>query len=150
MRARFGFIRDMRRLIKFASVSASERRLLLRSVLVVVAIRLALWLLPFSAVQERVARPSGKPARQCHAAKSIVWAVRAVSRCVPSATCLTQAMAAQVLLARSGHISRVQIGVAKNSDCFQAHAWLVCEEELLLGGKAAERYVPLTAWEAKG
>jgi hypothetical protein len=147
-RARFTLIRHMRRLKKFVSVSASERRLLLQTVWVVGTIRAALWLFPFSTVQERATRASNK-VRQSYPVGRVIWSVRAVSRCVPAATCLTQAMAAQFLLARSGHISRVQIGVAKDdSRGFEAHAWLVCGDEILLGGSIAERYVPLTTWGA--
>ena len=140
---------SMWRLKKFAGLSATEQQLLLQTALAVGAIRLALWLLPFSSVQERVSRASGK-AHQSHPVERIVWAVRAVSRCVPAATCLTQAMAGQLMLARSGHASRVQIGVAKDDNRrFEAHAWLVCGERIVLGGIIAERYVPLTTWEAR-
>jgi hypothetical protein len=139
----------MWRLKKFASVSASERQLLLQTALVVGAIRVALWLLPFSMVRERVARASNQ-ARHSYPVERIIWSVRAVSRCVPAASCLTQAMAAQFLLARSGYTSRIQIGVSKDDNHrFEAHAWLICDGEILLGGSAAERYVPLTAWEAR-
>ena len=124
----------MWRLKKFASVSAPERQLLLQTALVVGAIRVALWLFPFSTVQRLASRASGN-AHQSHDVKRVVWAVRAVSRCVPAATCLTQAMAAQFLLTRLGYASRVQIGVAKdNLRGFEAHAWLVHEESILLGG----------------
>jgi hypothetical protein len=59
-------------------------------------------------------------------------------------------MAAQFLLARSGHASRIQIGVAKDDNRrFEAHAWLIWEGEILLGGSTAERYVPIAAWEAR-
>ena len=137
----------MWRLKKFASVSAPERQLLLQTALVVGAIRVALWLFPFSTVQRLASRASGN-AHQSHPVKRVVWAVRAVSRCVPAATCLTQAMAAQFLLARSGYASRVQIGVAKdNVRGFEAHAWLVHEESILLGGASADRYTTLNASE---
>jgi hypothetical protein len=79
-----------------------------------------------------------------------VWAVRAVSRFVPGATCLTQALAAQVLLSRAGHSPRVEIGVAKNENKqFQAHAWLVIGDQVLIGGGEVDRYTPLIAWEER-
>ena len=42
------------------------------------------------------------------------WAVRAAGRRVPMASCLTQALALQFLLGRSGHFSEVLIGVRKD------------------------------------
>jgi hypothetical protein len=72
-----------------------------------------------------------------------------MSRRVPGASCLTQALAAQVLLAQSGYDSRVEIGVERNQHGrFQAHAWLVCGDEVVLGGAEAERYVPLASWKS--
>lgn len=140
----------MRRLKKFAEVPVTERYLLLQTAWTVVTIRFALWLLPFSTVQDRASRASRKTGQSSYSVDRIVWAVRAVSRCVPAATCLTQAMAAQLLLARSGHLSKVQIGVAKDDHSrFEAHAWLVHGDDILLGGITAGRYVPLAAWEAR-
>ena len=45
--------------------------------------------------------------------EQVVWGVRAVSRYLPGATCLTQAIAAQSLLTHCGFPSQVEIGVAK-------------------------------------
>jgi hypothetical protein len=67
---------------------------------------------------------------------------------VPGATCLTQALAAQVLLAQSGYHSRIEIGVTKDDERhFRAHAWVVCGNEIVIGGAEVDRYVPLAAWE---
>ena len=46
--------------------------------------------------------------------EQMVWAVTVVSRYLPGATCLTQALAAQALLTQSGFPSQVEIGVAKD------------------------------------
>ncbi len=53
-----------------------------------------------------------------------------------------------MLLAESGHDSRVQIGVTKDEHRrFRAHAWVVCGEEIVIGGAEAYRYIPLAAWD---
>jgi hypothetical protein len=67
------------------------------------------------------------------------WAVRAASRRVPGATCLTQALALQALLERAGRRCRVEIGVAKN-ESFEAHAWLVCGNDVLIGGAGTAKF----------
>jgi Transglutaminase-like superfamily len=137
----------MRRLRRFAGYSRADQSLLLQALLVVAAIRVALWLLPVAKVQcfaSRGARksPTGYPVDR------ILWAVAAVSRHLPAATCLTQALAAQAMLFRAGHVSRVMIGVAKDDRIgFQAHAWLVLEEKVVLGGPEVSRYVSLTGWQ---
>jgi hypothetical protein len=53
-----------------------------------------------------------------------------------------------VLLARSGYDSRIEIGVTKDEQRrFRAHAWVVCGDEIVIGGAQVDRYVPLAAWE---
>jgi hypothetical protein len=75
-----------------------------------------------------------------------VWAVKVVSRYVPRASCLTQAVAVQALLARAGHESSIEIGVAKDTaQQFQAHAWVVCDNKIVLGGPNVAGYARLTA-----
>lgn len=59
------------------------------------------------------------------------------------ADCLVQALAAQGMLMRRGVPSEIAIGTAKHPDgSFEAHAWLVCRGEIILGGDVA-RFSPL-------
>jgi len=80
-----------------------------------------------------------------------IWAVRTASRCFPPASCLTQALAAQVLLASAGIGACVQIGVSKvKSEALEAHAWLEKDGEILLGGSEADkRYARLFSFAAE-
>jgi hypothetical protein len=137
----------MRRLAKFLRLSAAEQFLLLRTVTVVAAIRVGLWVLPFRVVQRFTFRAREKKQSR-YSVEQFIWAVRATSRFVPRATCLTQAMAAQTLLSRAGYNPQVKIGVAKNEKkLFEAHAWLVLGGEVLIGGMEVERYTALTVLE---
>ncbi len=137
----------MNRLKRFAGLSRAERKLLLRTLFVVGSIRAGLWVLPFRVVQRQAFKARKKEERP-QSVEQYVWAVRAVSRCVPGASCLTQALAAQVLLTQAGYAPRVEIGVAKNErNQFRAHAWLVLGDQVLVGGMGVERYTPLVAWE---
>jgi hypothetical protein len=138
----------MRQLKRFTALSVDEHILLLRAFAWVIVIRLGLWLLPFRFVRQIAASPSRK-GTQIQPLSRYIWAVRVVSRYVPCGTCLTQAMAAQTLLAASGYDSRVEIGVNTDEQCrFQAHAWLVCGDEIVLGGAQAGSYVPLASWKS--
>jgi Transglutaminase-like superfamily len=77
--------------------------------------------------------------------EQMVWAVRVVSRYLPGATCLTQALAAQALLTQSGFPSQVEIGVAKDGfRRLQAHAWVVCHGQGVLGGQQPSHYNSIT------
>ena len=65
------------------------------------------------------------------------------------ATCLTQALSGQVLLARRRVPSHLHIGVAKSSTKkLNAHAWLECDGQIVLGdhGRLAA-YVPFPTLE---
>jgi hypothetical protein len=77
----------------------------------------------------------------------LVWSIRRASRLVPRATCLTQALALQVLLGRRGYASEIRVGVRRDEEGqFAAHAWLVGADRVLIGGDAHDLrdFVPLT------
>lgn len=84
------------------------------------------------------------------------WAITRAARFVPGASCLTQALSLQVLLARRGLGSRLCIGVRKGGQkSFEAHAWVERGGRVLIGGEAAssdenagrDKWTPLTAWD---
>ena len=136
--------RVTKRVDRWRQLSKSERRLLLRSAVLVAAVRSSLWMLPM-----RVARRNA-----CFAARGVgidsveklAWAVSAAARYFPRATCLTQALALEALLAQAGHECRVEIGVAKQQTAgFQAHAWVVHDGAIILGGEEAPAYSAILA-----
>jgi hypothetical protein len=139
----------MSSLKRFAALSPRNRSLLLRALFLVAAVRTGLFLLSFRTVKRMTAKTIVRRAAPMHSAACCAWAVRAASRYVPGATCLTQALAAQMLLAESGYDSRIEIGVAKDEQRrFRAHAWVLCGEEIVIGADEAYRYVPVAAWDA--
>ncbi len=136
----------MRKLRRFAQLTMAERLILIRVLVVVGVARATLWVLPIEAARKLVARATTGTAG--YSINQLLWAVKVTSRYLPGATCLTQALAAQALLTRSGYPSQVEIGVAKDeSRRFQAHAWVVCQGEIVLGGQQIEQYNPLMIWE---
>lgn len=60
-----------------------------------------------------------------------------VSRYIPGATCLTQALALKWMLGRRRIGSHLRIGVTKDADgTFKAHAWLeTMSQRVLIGGR---------------
>jgi hypothetical protein len=137
----------MRKLKCFGQLTADQRSTLLRVLVTVVAARVALWVLPVEATRKIITRAAIVTAGSV---EQVVWAVRAASRLVPRASCLTQAIAAQSVLARSGIPSQVEIGVSKNQSRLHAHAWVVCQGQVVLGGGQIDRYHSLIAWKPTG
>lgn len=145
---------------KFLCLSAIDRHLLVGAALLLGAIRLGLWLLPFQTIRQLLAKMTqhASDARRACAPKRcsaqardyperIVWAVVAASRYVPKATCLTQALGAQVLLALRGYPAHLHFGVTKKGEegQFEAHAWVEIQGKVLIGGSELGRYTPLSA-----
>jgi hypothetical protein len=117
-------------------------------------IRLGLSLVPVQVLRSLLARVPQMPGGWRKAGQAspdrIAWAVAAVSRFWPRATCLPQALAAQVLLERNGVPSRFRIGVAQSDDKgFEAHAWVESQGKVVIGGSALDRYTPLLAVEGE-
>jgi hypothetical protein len=122
---------------RFARLSTAERSLLPRLVLLVALTRVALWLLPFSWVRglfrQRALATAFRPNLVRLPTERLAWAVQTASRPIPAASCLTQSLALQFLLGRSGRASSLRIGVAKSPERgFQAHAWVECAGRILL------------------
>ncbi|HEY0733679.1 MAG TPA: lasso peptide biosynthesis B2 protein [Herpetosiphonaceae bacterium] len=131
---------------KWLRLSPGERRLLLRAWLLLGVIRVALWLLPFRIVHRLPAR--AQAASPCFSIEQIGWAVAIAGVYLPRATCLPQALAAQVLLRRHGHAADLKIGVARDErGRLEAHAWVESAGRIVIGGSASTlaRYTPLPA-----
>lgn len=130
---------------KLLALRGSERRDLVLALLVVAVVRLALWLVPLGSLLrllERVPAPRQRVASDPSPAH-LLWSVRAASRWVPRATCLTQALAARWLLARRGFDAVLRIGVTRSESGIQGHAWLERDGRVLIGGADPGRYAPL-------
>jgi hypothetical protein len=139
-------------LITLGRLRADERGLALRALLLVTTIRMALWVLPFKQLR-RLTGWKKVPLSVSHEMpiSRLVWAVRAASRRVPGATCLTQSLALHCLLTRAGHHSQLRIGANMDqTGRFQAHAWVEYEGEPLLSsaGEVAS-YAHVLAMEDK-
>ena len=138
---------------RFFRLPSSDRSLLPRVVLLLAGIRLALWLVPLSLLRRALAQPlvrAAFPLRLVRLpAERLGWIVQVASRPIPAATCLTQSLALQFLLARSGRPSSVRIGVTRNAARdFQSHAWVDCAGQILLDRpEEVAGYTTLVSWE---
>jgi hypothetical protein len=140
----------MTRLHKFLSLPAQDRRLLVRAAFLITAFRLGLWLLPFSRLLA-FTRPAEHPALEAARLDPapIAWAVQVVSRYIPGATCLVQALTGAALLQHAGLPASLHIGVAKQSgEHFDAHAWVECRGEVVIGASGVVHYTRLLSVNA--
>ena len=129
-----------------ARTSGFSRALTLRAPLIeammkVVEVRILLWFARMNRTTQYVAmtrirsRDGDDPLDRL---RRIAWSVTAVSRWIPGATCLTQALAGQALLRRYGQGSQIVIGVRPDQRSgLAAHAWLIADDMVLLGGSHA-------------
>ena len=138
----------MQTLKRFSRLTKQERSLVVQAVLATSVIRLSLALVPLRTVQ-RLAVAIGWRSDEPFSADRIVWAVRSAARFVPGSTCLVQALAAHSLLIRHGYNPLLTIGVAKNeNNRLGAHAWVTCNDEVLIGGHEAANYTALLNLES--
>jgi hypothetical protein len=121
--------------------SWSTLRLVAESLAALCAVRLALTLVGLAQLRA-LWLPSGlSPAGEGATVEAarVARAVRVAAHLVPFASCLTQAQAAQILLARHGVASTVCLGVRQSSaGTMAAHAWLIANGRLVLGGAPGE------------
>jgi hypothetical protein len=127
----------------FLRLPAADRMLALRAAGWLVLARVALWTMPFARVQELVARLGARRGSVGVAPGRLAWTVETTAKSIPQATCLTQALAAQVRLARAGEEPSLHIGVATDRGAFEAHAWLELNGRPLVGNRGLDRYARL-------
>ena len=128
----------MKRLRSFLLLAFEDQKLLAKAWLILSAIRLALWTLPFGVLRRMVieARPRavGNGENDGQLINRIAWAVNQSSKYFPGATCLTQALTTLVLLKRVGSPGHLRIGVAKDDHGkLKAHAWVESNGRIVIG-----------------
>ena len=139
----------MLRLRKFLRLTTLKRRLFIQAFLLLEFVRLGLRLLPFRTLRCLLSRVSKGPTKPRStdrpSPEDIAWIVEVASRHSPGVkTCLTQALAAQVLLTRHGYPAFVHLGVLRGKqERLQAHAWVESEGRIVIGGGDLEHYAPL-------
>ena len=141
----------MIRITKFFALPPSDRRLLLRTIAPLIAMRAALWTLTFARVR-RLAEAMSRPLRtDADAARPspdrIAWATATGSRVVPKGSnCLVRALATGIMLKRYGYPSELKIGVTKPaSGRLEAHAWLESGGRVVIGDFQLDRYAAMAA-----
>lgn len=140
----------MRRLTEFLRLGGTERLLIVYLVALLALIRLALWTRSFRRVRDMAQQLGERPAHLtgCERPRpeQLAWMVDKASEIVPRATCLTRALAAQVILRRFGYPAVLRLGVARSErQPLDAHAWVECDGQVVIGRTDGfERYARLS------
>ena len=124
---------------RFRALPKRQRKLFLRVAVVLPLISLCLKLRGFAATQRWLekARPKRSSSDRMETTQSVGEIVRAVAAAVRHglghSTCLEQSLILWWLLRREGITSQLRIGVRKDGEKFEAHAWVECEGEAIGG-----------------
>ena len=112
----------------------ADRMRLLGTLGLMAIVRVALWILPFRWMK-RVVEGCGAMhlLEKRLTDRQVAWSILLASRNIPHATCLTQALTAQMLLKWAGLDGTLYIGVRRENR-FEAHAWVECAGRVLVGG----------------
>jgi hypothetical protein len=127
----------VRTLRSWSELPAAERSAFVWSVLLLGAFRLELLVLPFRSARATamwLARHRGSGSLNVTRSGEIV---ESAARRFPGTTCLPIALAGYVLLGRTGSVPVMRMGVSKEPDGLEAHAWVEVDGSVVVG--AAER-----------
>ena len=136
---------NTRTLLALAPVN---RVVLLEALVLVLAVRVALRVLPFAIVRRGLDRwahvkigTTAHDVRHVRDVRSagfqpgrVAWAVSAIGRRARGTTCLTEALAADTMLRRYGHAPSLKIGVRRGAVIsLDAHAWVEVGGAVVIG-----------------
>jgi hypothetical protein len=128
----------MQNLRKLMRLAPRDKLLLLGAFEIVLLARLGLTLFSYKLLQRCLPKRPLSGTAPPELLRRVSWGVGAAAKYVPGASCLTQALAAQYLLAWSGYASQIRIGVAIDPNGqFKAHAWLMNGNSIVIGGSPA-------------
>lgn len=139
--------------LKFVRLRGRDRALLTKTFILLTAIRVGLWLLPFQTLRRlldsvsypRQPQDAPPPPRSVD---RMIWMVNTCSRYMPGQVkCLARALATEVLLRRHHHNPQLQIGVTKTPyGQLEAHAWVELEGQVVIGQvDDLARFTPMPA-----
>jgi transglutaminase superfamily protein len=125
-----------------------SRIFLTQVIALVFFVRVGITILPFKIMRRIVCSLRTHSSLTKRSAGELSLAVRAASRFVPRATCLTQALAIQILMRRRGIPSKIIIGVTKpDRQTLESHAWVESGGRVVLGGELdLDRFAVLAEW----
>ncbi|MEN9230391.1 MAG: lasso peptide biosynthesis B2 protein [Thermostichus sp. DG02_5_bins_236] len=135
--------RCLSKLAKWRFLSAIERGLLLKALVLLLAARLMLVLVPFQVWRPMLLKlisvqAPHEASRSRDSEVKLSQVIRAIDQAswlVPGVKCLARALTAGILLRRYGFVPSLQLGAKLDRSMgFSAHAWVVCDGSVVIGG----------------
>ena len=136
------------RVRKLLALDPSDRAVLFEALMLILALRVALRVLPFARVRRGLdawadlnvgatahdVRHVHDMLRDSFQAGRVAWAVSAIGRRARGTTCLAEALAADSMLRRYGHTPSLKIGVRRGTVIsLDAHAWVEVGGAVVIG-----------------
>ena len=144
----------MEHLSKFGALSGRDKRLMIPVALGIFLARFLLWTIPYKTVLKihkwtaSLFSRKAPPADEREYTGRVVQLVKGVGRRVlGKKPCLPQALVTQWFLQRNQIDAHLKIGVRRDeSGDFVAHAWIVSNEDIVIGGRMSQyRYARVEA-----
>lgn len=132
----------MPRLTRLFRRSRADRELLARAAVLHVIVAIVVRVLPFGLVRRALGHVGAfcgaRPSNLENVDARVVQAVRTAAARLPGATCLTEALVTQCLLARYQHETTLCFGISRirpDGRPFDAHAWLERRGDTVIGAR---------------
>ena len=126
----------IRRWRRFRALGQGDRWLVIEAAVLLTIVPIGLRTVPFGVLRLVLARAKRLRARPQPELSRIAWAIGAAAPLVPLRSCLRDALAADVMLARRGFRPTLRFGIRKphgNRLTLDAHAWLECDGSIVAG-----------------
>lgn len=135
----------MKAAFKYIRLDARDKRLVRAAFRALLVAKARLVFGSFERLRLRLEQATGEISGSPAEAARVAWAVEVVSRRLPMTdNCLVRAVATLSILRRRGLPGELRLGVARETGReFEAHAWVECEGEILVGGEEAARFTLL-------
>lgn len=136
---------------KWRQFDYEQKRIWFKAAICLILIKLGLHLIPFEQFRKIFkwfAESSQKKSLKTENVATVCWAVSSAAFHLPfSLLCLPQALAAKYLLRHERDL-KVHIGVLINEKGdLEAHAWVECKHEVVLGYIPDKNFQPIWIWE---
>ena len=143
---------NLRRHARVLRLNPRVYPLLTMAIATLASVRIGLAIVKFPAMYRFLHRFEPRELKRSprYSKEELIWSVNQASRCIPGGTnCLARALTGRFLLARQGYRTDLRIGVAPGeSQGIEAHAWLECQNEVLMGQvESFERFKPFPPFE---
>ncbi|MCF6186980.1 MAG: lasso peptide biosynthesis B2 protein [Desulfobulbaceae bacterium] len=145
----------MGKVLKFFHLTGSEKLIFCRAVYLLFYYRIALRRQHFQSLVDQLSNSTTTALLQTVPsipADTLIRLLAAACRIVPFTTCLSRAMAGQMILTGCGYFSRLHVGVAREKEEeLEAHAWLSLDGRIILGNVPdLDRYRELPLYQGRG